>query len=53
VAEELASGRLTDLGTFDIAGQDAAEYFHLYAYLELRSLVDPSLARGDVVCQSS
>ena len=39
MAEELASGRLTDLGTFDIAGQYAAEYFHLQAYLELPSLV--------------
>jgi HD-like signal output (HDOD) protein len=40
VAEELASGRVTDLGTLDIASQDGADYYHLHAYLEL-----PSLAR--------
>jgi HD-like signal output (HDOD) protein len=38
VAEELASGALTDLGTFDLASQDSDEYFHLHAYLELPSL---------------
>jgi HD-like signal output (HDOD) protein len=48
VAEELASGRLTDLGTFDIASQDGAEYFHLHAYLEL-----PSLARVAELVRSS
>jgi hypothetical protein len=39
IAEEMVSGSLADLGTVDIMQQEAAEYFHLHAYLELPSLV--------------
>jgi HD-like signal output (HDOD) protein len=39
IAEDLLGGGLADLETVDILELDAAEYFHLHAYLELPSLV--------------
>lgn len=39
IAEGLANGDIVGLDTFDIATQDAAEYFHLHAYLELPAMV--------------
>ena len=38
VAEDLLSGKQTSLETFDLATQEAPEYFYLQAYLELPSL---------------
>ncbi len=39
MAEGLANGDIVDLGTFDVAKQEDAEYFHLHAYLELPAMV--------------
>ena len=53
LAEGLASGDIADLGTFDISDQEAIEYFHLHAYLELPTLAQtPEFIRSPAVSAS-